>query len=229
MERVSAWEGDSPIMVVAPHGADDDNTDYITERIAQELQCYAVINRGWERAMDVDYWNDKANCNDVRHIHEDVVKEEFLDPILRFSNRILKDYGFCHIFIIHGVGNYVRQTANDPKLDLIIGYGAGGATTHSCDLHYKDAFIYACGQHGFGAYEGAAGGAFAGRAKNNLNQLFRRWYPNERVQSLQIEIVREFREDKEIGEIAALELASCMDDLITFDDTQRFLVNTKSI
>lgn len=229
MERVAALEGELPLLVVAPHGPDDHNTDIIAEKIAAEMDAYAVINYGWRRSEKVDYWKDQANCNNVAHLQEDVVKEEFLDPILRFKSRCIRDFGFCYMFCIHGVGNYVRKKAQDDSLDLIIGYGAGKPPSFSCEPRLKDAFIYYAEKHGFGAYEGAAGGQFAGKAKNNLNQLFRRWYPNQRVHSLQIEIVREFREDKEIAEIAAMELASIMDDLLEVDDTTDILIQPKAI
>jgi hypothetical protein len=90
MERVALVEGDSPVLILAPHGPDDKNTDLIAERVAVESGSFAVINRGWNRFSSVDFMKDLANCNDVRHLHSDVVKEEFLEPILRFKNRIRK-------------------------------------------------------------------------------------------------------------------------------------------
>ena len=77
MERVSVIEGKSPIIIVAPHGykGDDENTDLIAEEIANALHCYAVINRGWERSDSVDFMKDKADCNNVYHCKEDVVRE----------------------------------------------------------------------------------------------------------------------------------------------------------
>ena len=229
MERVAALEGELPLLVIAPHGPDDHNTDIIAEKIHHEMDAYAVINYGWRRAPKVDYWQDQANCNDVRHLHEDVVKEEVLDPILRFKSRIIRDYGFCYVFILHGVGNYIRKQAQDDKLDLIIGYGAGNPPSFSCEPRIKDAFIYYAEKHGFGAYEGLSGGQFAGKAKNNLNQLFRRWYPNNRVHSMQIEIIKEFREEKDICDITAMELASIMDDLLEFDDSTDILIQPSTI
>lgn len=218
MERVSIIRGDLPILVIAPHGHDDSNTDYLAEQIAKELNCYAVINRGWMRAPEVDYWNDLANCNDVRHCHEDVVKEEFLDPILRFANRIEKDYGFGAVFNIHGMSNEVKKIAKN--LDIVVGYGAGKPPSYSCDPRLKDAFIYLLEESGLGAYEGAGGGQYAGRAKNNLNQLFRRWYPQQRIQSLQVEIVGELRADLEVSKVTAQVLAECMNDFLDYDDSK---------
>lgn len=231
MERVITLEGEAPIIVIAPHGVehDDSNTAFIAERIAKEIGAFAVINQGWERASDVDFIKSHANCNDVRHLHEDVVREEFLDPILRYVNRIDKDFGFAYMMVVHGMGNYVRQYTEDGRLDIIIGYGAGTPPIYSCDTRLKDAFIHYLTKSGICTYEGMPGSQFAGRSKNNLNQLFRRWYPNSDVHSMQIEIVKELREELDIAEITAVTLAECMDDLIYLDDTQQFAVNTKLI
>ena len=126
MERVVLVEGDSPVLVIAPHGPDDKNTDLIAERVAVEAGAYAVINKGWKRSSHVDFMHDWANCNDVRHIHSDVVKEEFLEPILRFKNRIKKKYDEnVFVLILHGCSDTVRTMANDYSLDVILGCGAG--------------------------------------------------------------------------------------------------------
>jgi hypothetical protein len=221
MERVSVIRGDLPVLIIAPHGFDDSNTDYLAERVAKELGAYAVINRGWQRSDKVDYWNDQANCNDIRHCQQDVVREEFLEPIQRFVTRINKDYGYGQIFVIHGVGNDVRtkkQYARD--LDMIVGYGAGEPPSYSCDPRLKDAFIHLLISSGVDAYEGDAGGAYSGRAKNNLNQLYRRWYPHNHIHSMQVEVVYELRADREICRITGAVLADCIDDLLEYDDSK---------
>src|SRR6266478_2553999 len=89
MERVSINEGKTPVILIAPH-IEDTNTGTIVESASNVLGGYSVINNGWKRADKYDYWTEKANCNNLHHCHEDVVKEEFLDPIIRFKNRILK-------------------------------------------------------------------------------------------------------------------------------------------
>lgn len=104
MERVSVIRGKAPVIVVAPHGfeQDDQNTALIAESIANEINCYAVINRGWERCLDIDVLNDKADCNNVYHCKEDVVREEFLEPIVRFKSRILYSHDEAFLIFIHG-------------------------------------------------------------------------------------------------------------------------------
>jgi hypothetical protein len=218
LERVSIIEGKTPILVVAPHGApgDDVNTDIIAEHIASAINAYAVINRGWERAEKVDYFNDKADCNNFLHM-EDVVKDEFMEPILRFRSRIQRKHNtVVHMYMIHGMGNDIRNKTNDPNIDMIVGYGAGTPASYSCDPWRKDLFCYSMIQAGVNACQGKAGGMLSGWARNNMNQLFRKHYPDPRVQSMQIEIVRDLRNDATISQLTAEYLAGAMSDMLNY-------------
>lgn len=216
MERVSVIDGKKPIIIVSPHGFNDDdqNTATVAEAIANTLGCYAVINRGWERADKVDVFSDKADCNNAEHCHEDVVKEEFLDPIIRFRNRIRRNHSVVQMYMIHGMSNKHRLISGNPKLDMVIGYGAGSPDSFTCEAWRKDAFIHLLGEAGITAYEGKKGGAMSGWARQNMNQLFRKWYSDPTVQSMQIEIVHELRADNDIAQLTAEYLASAMDDMI---------------
>lgn len=197
MERVSIISGKLPIIVVAPHGfnGNDENTAYIAEYIAQKINAYAVINRGWERDDDVDFLNDKADCNNVLHCHEDVVKDEFLDPILRFKNRIMLEAKFdtVYVYYIHGMSNKHRKICGDNKLDIVLGHGAGSPNSFTCKNWEKDAFAHQLMRNGLTTYIGASGGPMSGWARNNMNQLFRKWYYDSMVSSMQIEIIYERR------------------------------------
>lgn len=226
MERVSIIKGVDPFLIVAPHNDKDDyNCGFIAEEVAKKLDAYAVINNGWDRAEKFDYWTDKANCNDVRHLHEDVIKQEFLEPILNFASRIEKQHRFVYMFVIHGVGNYIQRVAAD-GVDAVIGFGDGHPPSYSCDPALKDYFIYQLEQVSICAYEGAAGGKFAGRAKNNLNQLFRRWYPDKRVQSMQVEIIYNLREEKDIASYTAEAITVAIENILDYDDTTKYLTHT---
>jgi hypothetical protein len=227
MERVTVLQGELPVLVVSPHGHDDSGTAEMAEVIAQEIDAYAVINRGWQRAEKVDYWKDKANCNDIRHLmSDDVLQQEFLDPIIRAVTRIQREYNCAYLFILHGISDMVRHHVKDNNLDIIIGYGAGEPPSYSCDPRLKDAFIYYLQKNGLGVYEGSAGGPYSGRAKNNLNQLFLRWYPINTVHSMQVEVVKELR-DLELVQLTGETIASCIDDILDFDDTTNILINAK--
>lgn len=223
MERVSVSYGDLPVLLIAPHGVDDINTDYIVDRISNEMGLFSVINRGWKRSRNVDYQNDLANCNDIRHIHEDVVKEEFLDPILRIIAKIQKNLDE-RVFVlnIHGCDNNVREKANDAKLDIILGCGEGNPPSHSCDLKFRNAFTFFLEEQGFGVYQGKKKGKFAGYSKNNLNQLFNTLYPMKgNIHSFQLEIVNELRNDDDILGFTCEGLISAIDELILFDDATK--------
>lgn len=223
MERTSVIQGTNRILLVAPHGADDTNTAELTELVAKHLGAFAVINRGWRRSKTVDAINDLANCNDVRHLHEDVVREEFLIPIRRSIARIgRKHRKNALMIVVHGCKDQVKDSSGDEMLDMIVGYGAGNPPSHSCSMKTKNALVYCLQQEGFGVFEGAAGGLYAGRAKNNLNQLFVRWTPDIKVESLQLEIVHELRNDLDMVEMTAEGLISALDSflLVQEDDIE---------
>lgn len=218
MERISLIQGDSPILIVAPHGVDDKNTDLIAEMVAFELGAYAVINRGWKKSLNVDYAKDLANCNNLQHLHSDVVREEFLEPIIIFKNRIKKLYNdTVSMIILHGCSNKVRNKAQDQSLDLILGWGLG--SHRSCTEKFKNSLCYCLKNEGFGVYEGAPQGIYSGSSKNNLNQLFKRWYPDDMVNSIQIEIVKELRCDPDFIDLTISSLANSLNCIEVFDDT----------
>lgn len=214
-ERVSTIQGKLPIIIVAPHGfeGDDENTSVIAEQIATAIGTYAVINRGWERDENVDFMLDKADCNNVLHCHEDVVRDEILDPILRYKNRILQNHHRAFVYYIHGMANKHRKYANDPDMDVVIGYGAGSPNSFTCELWQKDLFCHLLQNQGIHPYEGKAGGTMSGWARNNMNQLFRKWYPDSRVASMQIEIIHDLRNEKDMAMITAEYIASAIKDV----------------
>jgi len=185
--------------------------------MAEDLDAFAVINRGWERAPKVDYFKDKANCNDITHLHEDVVNDEFLQPILRFISRLEHDYSSMLMLIIHGMSNFIVKRNKGEPVDIVVGYGAGKPNSLSCELIVKDAMCYHMRKSGLYVYEGAAGGQYAGRAKNNLNQLFRKWYYKPNVHSIQLEVVRDLRDDNDSTKFTADHLAECVNRFFEMD------------
>lgn len=229
MERTTTIEGQAPIILVAPHGMDDTHTAYIAEKIATNFGAFAVINKGWRRSAHVDYFNDLANCNDIRHLYSDVVREEFLNPILRFVVKIKKKYQEkVFMLILHGCSNSVRRFANDENLDMILGFGEGHPPSYSCDMKVKNAFLHYLEEERFEVYEGKS--TYAGRSKNNLNQLFRKWYRDNDVNSLQLEIVRDLRVPQQNANDTIGGLMGALDSLMLFDDTTTlFEKNTKKI
>jgi hypothetical protein len=220
MERTSIIQGTTPVLIVAPHGPDDENTAELAEAVALRFGASAVINRGWRRSRAVDQFRDLANCNDVRHLHEDVVREEFLLPVMRGAARIKRKYGRALVLVVHGCKDQVRASAEDEMLDIILGYGAGNPPSYSCRLRTKNALIRCLQNEGFGVYEGEAGGRYAGKSKNNLNQLFVRWYPDNMVESVQLEVVKELRSDREMINLTADGIIAALDSFMLLEESE---------
>jgi hypothetical protein len=219
MERVSLIEGSEPILLVCPHGCDDIATDYITETIANSVDGYAVINHGWRRTSKPDILNGKANCNNYGHCNIDVVKEEFLMPILRFEARIRKDYfgqpRRIRVFIIHGIADNVRKLVNRPDLDILIGCGGGKNPSPTCLDIEKIMFCNYLVDKGINVCEGL-NTLYAGRSPENLNQLFKLHYNYDWVSSMQIEITRNWREPQSVAELIAKAIANSIIELNKF-------------
>lgn len=211
MERVKIIRGKSPIIFIAPyHGPEAENTDFIVEQMAHNTKSYAVINKGWKIGPKVDCMTDIANCGKISHCLEDVVKEEFLDPIIRFKSQILKKNKKAYIVYIHGMSNKHRIMANDPTMDMVIGYGEGYGeeypNSHTFDLQKKDLLIELLEDVGIIAYEGSKNSNMSGWSKESMNQLFRKFYFDRKVESLQIKIIQELREDKNL----CIETSKCL-------------------
>jgi hypothetical protein len=195
--RVLTIEGKAPILVFAPHGfeRDDERTDLIAEHCAGLVEGWAVVNRGWARADAVDPAHGRADCNDVDHCHAGALASEILAPLLGFRARILAEHPGMFMVVVHGMANRHRRKTADGRLDVVVGYGAGTPASPSCDAWRKDAFAHRLARAGLAVYAGRPGGRFSGWADSNMNQLFRRHYPDPRVQSLQVEVARSLRAD----------------------------------
>lgn len=236
-ERVTTIHGKEPIILVCPHGADDTNTDIITELAAKHLNCYAVINRGFERDDEVDVDNDRANCNRIDHIKEEVIFDEYLKPIQKFQQKISQKgqktagsayngiaYWYqpsspCHIFHIHGCGNLVHKTAGE-QVEVIVGYGLGAKKDSlSCNPENKDLFIKLWRNYATGGevYTGAGGGKYAGRDSNNMNQYFRKHITDMSVQSMQLEFPFSMRDSASQATTTAMVLSLVLQDYLKAD------------
>lgn len=205
-ERVSIIEGNLPLLFISPHGwyGDDHNTDYIAEFLAVNLGGYAVINRGWRRTDQVDVVNSFANCNSISQNHEKVVFDEFLEPILEIVDEIEQKHpsGSVFVFNIHGVGSGITDLVGFP-IDIILGHGDGKNPRFSCSSKTKNLLTHCFLEQNLNVALGKAGGAYAGYGLDNLNQLFVTKYPDDNVQSVQLEIIRDLRDDDIIEETAS--------------------------
>jgi hypothetical protein len=212
MERVIVIRNESPLLLICPHGrtGDDDFTAQITETIAENIDCSCVINQGWKRGTDYDYATGRANCNNVDHLHKDVVKEEMLDPIMSIVGSLLNDYTEAQIVTIHGMGRQIRKS--NSKADGVVGYG--DVKSPSCELWRKNGLLYCAAKNKLNFYQGKQGGFYSGASRTNLNQLYRKWYNNPSVHSIQLELVKEIREDQENSDYTAEVLSCCLSDFL---------------
>jgi len=183
--------GEYPVLLIAPHCPEEAQTFEIACSLAEDLDAFMVCNTGWDRGSAVDHFNDTADCNNLNHLlGDDVLKSEFLDPIIRFVSKMRNDgITSIYVYIIHGM-NYPGKD----KPDIILG---GGQDRSSCEPWRLEAFAYSLLSAGLTVGEGAANGRFAGRSKRNLNQLFNKkskvWYRDPDIHSLQVEIDRTWR------------------------------------
>jgi len=216
--RVTIQYGSKPYLLIAPHGyqGDDFNTGIITERIASVLNCNAIINHGWQKSDVLDIDNEKANCNNISHM-KDVVADEFLFPVLRTANAITKRNGICIVVWIHGISNQIRQITNEKNLEIILGNGAGKHyNSYSCPLSLKEYVIYMLQKNGLKCYDSASGGMYSGFSFNNMNQLWVRHYPDIKIHSFQLEIVKELREDETISLLTAEYMADSFKNMVNY-------------
>lgn len=213
-ERVTTILGTSNIVLVTPHGhdLDDSHTGPLALAAAKALDAFAVVNNDWKRAKTVDEIKGEANCNNIDHCNEPVVKAEFLDPIFDAIDS-------CHanhqgqndstlVLMVHGIGNGVRNKVKDPKLDLIVGFGAGAKPKHTCQDWLRDLFIDNCeGLAKWKTYEGAPGGDYSARSSKNLTQAIYRHYHGFMVNVLQLEFIYALRSDDAKAEATGKKLA----------------------
>lgn len=227
-ERVTTVLGTSPVILVAPHGhdLDDSHTGALTIAAAKALDCYAVVNNDWKRSKVVDEIKGEANCNNIDHCNEPVVKAEFLDPITDAINDIQNNDANNNnatpfVLMIHGVGNSIRAKSKDPKLDLIVGFGAGDKPRLTCEQWLTDLFIDSAeGIAKWKTYEGAPGGDYSARSSKNLTQALHRLYHGS-VNVLQLEFVYEVRKDDAVAEAAGKRLADVVKSMSNYTSYTR--------
>lgn len=212
-ERVTTQLGTANVVLVAPHGhdLDDSHTGALTLAAATALKAHAIVNNDWRRAKAVDELKGLANCNNIDHCNEPVVKAEFYDPILDAINACQSNYDGVNdevlVLMIHGIGNGVRNKAKDPKLDLIVGFGAGDKPRHTCHDWLRDLFIdHAEGVAKWKTYEGAPGGDYSARSSKNLTQAIHRSYHGS-VNVLQLEFIYALRSDDAVAAATGKALA----------------------
>jgi len=222
--RVETKDGENPIILLCPHSPEEDFTDLIAETISEKLEAYTIVNKGWERSENVDFLHDKANCNDLNQLlTDDVARDEFLIPLIQAVSQIRSQHFInVYIFIIHG---FEVPAPKDPgqrlsKPDIVLGTGLPDRP--SCDLWRRDALAFYLTVRGLEVYEGKPCGRFAGWARNNLNQFFRRktdlWQKDQSVQSFQVEIEHAWRKSAATTRVVSEALWKSIEELVNLGD-----------
>lgn len=211
-ERVTIKTRLSNLLIVCPHGhkLDDEHTNILSDKIAEKLNCHAVINNGWKRSDVVDALIGNANCNNYKHCSEPVVLEEFLTPIGEAISFMLDDDDDADaveplVICVHGIGNSVRKKHGVPDLDIVVGYGNGDPMRGTCTTWRKNSVVDSLiSAGGFKVYEGSKGGPYSAHSYNNLVQGIRRDYG---VNVLQFEFIHAIRSTEKIIEDTANRVA----------------------
>jgi len=122
------------------------------------------------------------------------------------------------IFMIHGIGNSVRTKAGDPKLDLIVGFGAGDKPYYTCEEWQRNCFMDFCAALSWRTYAGAPGGAYSARSKKNLTQAIHRETAHP---VLQLEFIYARRNDDATAKKTGQELAAVIKSMLSLTDYAR--------
>lgn len=228
MERVTLIHGTAPIILVAPHASEESFMAELVQEMAKKSKAYAIINNGFKKCdvVDVvDVIHDMADCNRVDHIHEDVVKDEFLDPLLYIKRNLCRRHPRVNVFYLRGFDPSFETTLGS-RIDLILGYGQAVVnSSYICPLWMVDMFINEWEGHGWtstSACCGKPGGKFSARSINHLPQLFQKHYPDDDVAAMEICTSWRFRQDKGTAAFCGTILSNIVDELAEadfFDET----------
>ena len=110
-------KGNCNILVIAPHGhsSDDKGTYQLARELADELDCYAVVNEKYRKPVNAGLkapslrdWAADLNC--WSHINKfKKLQKQFLEPIQKYKNEIIAEHNSLLILHIHGIGNDNRK------------------------------------------------------------------------------------------------------------------------
>jgi hypothetical protein len=206
MSRINYKFANSPIVFVAPHGhpADDLNTDLIAIAAADSVNGNFIVNTGFKRGKDPSPSKDVADCNNRLHCKNAEVENEFLIPYVKICRRALKYFGKCFVIWVHGVGNDIRKlNVQTTNLDMIVGYGLGKPDSLTCYEGIINKFLYEIRSEKLNCFVGSAGGKYSGFDHKNMNQYWRKYILEDKIQSFQLEIIKDLRSDRVISELTA--------------------------
>jgi len=232
--------GHTNILLIAPHGhdKDDKNTGKLVRAIAEENDCYAIINETYRRADSVDVSSKDDKRVNVNHLGQvkTFLEKEFLAPLLDYKNEIVEQSGNLLIFWIHGAedanveGDISKKEGVNPKdVKVLVGWGQKkDDDRYTAKQETMNNLINALNKNGLNAVlanpdkktnhkKGIR--SYCGWDIKNMNQLFRfgayKDYQDPNVQSFQLELrMTGCRDTDESLESTARNLAKAISALL---------------
>ena len=143
---ISIRKGNCNVLLIAPHGhpKNDEKTYDITRLAADELDCYAIVNKTLQKATlersgtkDLMKQEDRAQPNksdkEINLNRQNQVQahleSDFEKPLLNIVEEIIREFGKALVLWIHGIGdgNLIPENSeeNGQDIDALIGIGQG--------------------------------------------------------------------------------------------------------
>ena len=197
------------VLVVAPHGypKDDTNTGKVARWLADELNCYAIVNETYRKPPKVNKESEKRHPPDKKEKWVDLnrfdqvkkhLKAEFLQPLDNLAKECIAQHGSMLAIWIHGIEDKNLSKAvsskNFDSVHMVIGIGQGkGEDRLTAKKETVDRLIELLKKNPgrpINATMAKRGSRYCGWADKNMAQFFRKEYGHDKVQSIQLEIRR---------------------------------------
>lgn len=240
--EIDLIDGHTKILFIAPHGhhLDDENTGPLTRLVAEQNGCYAIINEIYGRKAKGVY---RKNLNDLSDVKAHL-QNKFLNPLLKYKNKIVQEHGSALVFWIHGAqkssffDDLRGKTDVDPEeIKVLIGYGQDAdekQQRHTANTGTVQKLIERLNQVGLkailanetirqkniGKKDEDKQKSFCAWDRHNMNQLFRVDETIEETQAYQDPRIQSFQlEFRKLG---------CRDTERNIQDTAQKLINAIS-
>lgn len=226
--RIESIHGETPVILVCPHGKDNPNTVELTRTCTERIDASALINHGFRKSTKVDVLKDQGDCHrSDQLLGEEVLGDEFLKPLKKMTNRGLKalpEDDKLLIFYI-SVFDEAIEKKEGRDIDVILGYGGhinDLMASHTCQLWRRDCFIssWTADMGTTGAvWIGMPGGPLSGRQAHNMTQYYRKYDYRPSVESVQLMFSPRCCRTPEKARNTGLILAGVIKDLLIMDDS----------
>lgn len=215
-------EGESNVLIVAPHGypGDDDNTEILAALLAEELDCFAVVNnRKYNRQAPSGSYRFTEDLNDVDQAPKCL---DFWDPLVDRLRHIVRHYPkFPLVLFLHGMSDANADEYVGKNFDFAIGVGCVGDHDPETATASKG-LVRSLRQLLSDTIGKAKDGVERYAATNRVPTILRRQVANRDVEAVQLEIrftgYRDTRDNLE-------ELANALAKVIKHDKMKPFVTS----